>query len=64
MRIVAHVFWLLHDYSDQCEDLRLGNWLNFSDQTLFMHFSRVLGLASMQLSHCSRKDYLFIILGM
>jgi len=65
MQIVAHVFWLLHDFSDQCEDLRLGNWPNFSDQTLFfMQFSRVWGLASMQLSRCSRKYYLFIILGM
>ena len=25
MRIVAHVFWLLRNFSDQCEDLRLGD---------------------------------------
>ena len=58
--------WLLCDFSDQCEDVRLGNGPNFSDQTIFFtQFSIVWwGHASTQLSCCSRKDYLFFILDM
>ena len=41
---------------------KVGWWADFFDQTLFFftQFSGVWGLASMQLSCCSRKDYLLI----
>jgi len=36
MRIVAHVFWLLCNFSDQCEDLRLGDGQIFLIRPLFL----------------------------
>lgn len=51
MWIVTHMFWLLCDFIDWCEDLRLDDGPNFSDQTLFILHS-FLACKVLQVCNC------------